>query len=152
MATGGYVGDGDYSDATTPAEVAASFVGFTEQEHEEVLSSFIKKTMGTNINPKDTAWCAAFVNGALGATGVEGTGKLNARSFMNWGKAVDSPSQGDVAVFTRGDPSGWQGHVGFYVGPSEKDGYVRILGGNQGDKVSIKDYPEDRLLGYRRAS
>ena len=149
MSSGGFVGNGDWSSATTPTEVAASFVGFNETEHEKVLSSFIKKTVGVNLSPKDTAWCAAFVNGALGATGVEGTGKLNARSFMEWGKETTSPTQGDIAVFTRGNPNGWQGHVGFYVGPSDKKGYVRVLGGNQGNKVSIRDYPESELLGYR---
>ena len=151
MATGGYVGSGDYTEATTPLEVAASFVGFTETEHKDVISSFIKNAVGMDINPADTAWCAAFINGALGAKGVKGTDKLNARSFLNWGEEVVEPSKGDVVVFSRGNPSGWQGHVGFYVGPSEREGYIRVLGGNQGNKVSIKDYPTNQLLGYRRA-
>ena len=151
LTTGGFVGDGDYTDAETPAEVAAAFVGFQEEEHKNVLSSFIKNAVGTNLDPSKTAWCAAFVNAALGATGREGTGALNARSFLNWGTPVQNPQEGDVVVFSRGDPNGWEGHVGFYVGETE-DGRIKVLGGNQGTsgEVSVAIYGRDRLLGYRR--
>lgn len=151
LTTGGYVGDGDYQNAQTPAEVAASFIGFSEGEEQSTLSSFIARATGQNIDVRSTAWCAAFVNAALGAKGQRGTGKLNAKSFLDWGTAVANPQQGDIAVFDRGDPGSWQGHVGFYVGESEKPGYVRILGGNQNNKVSIRDYPISKLRGFRRA-
>jgi len=57
---------------------------------------------------------------------------------------------GDVAVFWRGTPTGWQGHVGFVV---RLDGdRVIVRGGNQrDDKVSDAPYPLARLLGFRRA-
>jgi uncharacterized protein (TIGR02594 family) len=148
LTTGGFVGSGDYSEAETPAEVAAAFTGFTETEHEDVLSSFIAKTAGQKLSPAKTAWCAAFVNGALGATGQEGTGTLLARDFLNWGEEVKSPTKGDVVVFSRGNSS-WQGHVGFYVGENE-DGDIQVLGGNQSNKVSIQTYSRDDLLGFRR--
>lgn len=60
-----------------------------------------------------------------------------------------------VVIFTRG--SGKQpgpeviaapGHVAFLV--SWDDDTVTVLGGNQGDKVSIKTYPRRRILGVRR--
>lgn len=149
MSDGGFVGDGDFEGADSPEEVAARFVGFTESEHTDILSSFFRKTFGASLDPNETAWCAAFVNAALGATGKSGTGDLVARSFLKWGEEVSSPQKGDIAVFSRGNSS-WKGHVGFYVGPSERDGYVKILGGNQDNRVSIKDYPEEKLLGYRR--
>lgn len=148
LITGGFVGTGDYTNAETPEEVAASFIGFTETEHKDVLSSFIRKTIGTNINPESTAWCAAFVNAALGATGKSGTKTLLARDFLNWGQAVDTPTKGDLVVFERGN-STWQGHVGFYVGQS-KNGNLLVLGGNQDNKVSIKEFSPSKVLGYRR--
>ena len=148
LATGGYIGSGDYTQAETPEDVAASFIGFNEVEEKNVISSFIKNTIGTNINPETTAWCAAFVNAALGATGKSGTDKLNAQSFLNWGTPVDKPQRGDVVVFKRGNEA-WQGHVGFYVGEGP-DGTIKVLGGNQGNKVSIKTFSTDKLLGYRR--
>lgn len=150
LASGGYVGDGDFSNAETPADVAASFVGFSEGTERDVLSSFINKVTGGNIDVSSTAWCAGFVNAALGAKNVKGTGSLSARSFLDWGTPTNTPSEGDVVVLWRDDPSSGKGHVGFYVGPSEKEGYIKILGGNQNNKVSIEDYPIKRVLGYRQ--
>lgn len=107
-------------------------------------------TGGQNLDPATTAWCAAFVNATLSKSGMQGTGALNARSYLDWGQPVDQPQRGDVAVFSRGDPNGWQGHVGFFdsFGP---DGKVNVLGGNQGDRVSIAGYDPGTLLGFRRA-
>lgn len=148
LETGGFVGSGSYKNAETAEEVAASFIGFTEQEHKDVLASFIKQTVGSDINPKTTAWCAAFMNAALGAVGKSGTNSFVARDFLNWGKAVSTPKRGDVVVFQRGT-SKWKGHVGFYVGESA-NGNLLILGGNQDDQVSIKEFPKGKVLGYRR--
>jgi len=52
-----------------------------------------------------------------------------------------------VAIFYRGDPGGWQGHVGLFV-RIEGDS-VLVLGGNQSNQVKISPYPYSRLLGYR---
>jgi uncharacterized protein (TIGR02594 family) len=95
----------------------------------------------------ETAWCSAFVNWCLRHSFVLGTGKANARSFMTWGRAVGNPNLGAIVVLWRGDPRGWQGHVGFYVG--EQADLVYILGGNQGNAVSIQGYQKQRVLGYR---
>lgn len=70
---------------------------------------------------------------------------LWARSWLNWGSKVSGePVLGDVLVFRRGNTSG---HVGLYVG--EDDGAFHVLGGNQGDKVSIVSIARSRLLGAR---
>jgi len=76
-------------------------------------------------------------------SGYEGTGSAAARSWLDWGKEVDRPCPGCIAVFTRGGG----GHVGFYVGETAET--VKVLGGNQGDQVSVREYPKSRLLGYR---
>uniref|UniRef100_UPI0026303FB4 C40 family peptidase n=1 Tax=Marivita sp. TaxID=2003365 RepID=UPI0026303FB4 len=57
--------------------------------------------------------------------------------------------EGDIVIFTRGDPSGWQGHVGFFVRKTAAS--IEVLGGNQADAVNIKRYAKTRLLGIRRA-
>lgn len=147
LTTGGFVGNGDYSEAETPAEVAAAFVGFEENQHKNVLSSFIAKAVGIDIDPSKTAWCAAFVNAALGARNAQGTDSLTARSFLEWGQPTEAPTQGDIVVFSRGNSS-WQGHVGFYMGEDE-NGDIKVLGGNQGNKVSVQTYPRSKLLGFR---
>lgn len=126
----------------------AKRIGLNEQEQAAAIQDFLA-TGGQNLDPTTTAWCAAAVNSALKASGKEGTGSLAARSFLDWGNPVDQPQIGDVAVFSRGDPSGWQGHVGFYMGETD-DGMINVLGGNQGDAISVAPYSRDRLLGYRR--
>jgi uncharacterized protein (TIGR02594 family) len=132
-----------------PYEIASTLIGKGEVPDQAAIQDFLQ-TGGVNLDPVTTAWCAAFVNASLGQAGMEGTGKLNARSFMDWGEGVDQPQRGDVAVFSRGDPSSGLGHVGFFDGYNP-DGTIRVLGGNQGDKVSVANYTADNLLGFRRA-
>lgn len=99
------------------------------------------------INHDSVAWCAAFVGAILERSGVASSKLLDARSYLKWGKVVAKPYPGCIAVFSRGDPRGWQGHVGFYL--EETSDGISLLGGNQGDKVSIAEQPRERLLGYR---
>lgn len=98
----------------------------------------------------ETAWCAAAVGSWLERNGIRSTRKLNARSYLNWGTSVPiaNARPGDVVVFRRGN-SAWQGHVAFYLSHTSKT--VRVLGGNQADRVSIASYPMAKLLGVRRA-
>lgn len=99
------------------------------------------------INADSIAWCAAFAGAMLERSGVPSSKQLNARSYLIWGKPVAKPYPGCVAVFSRGDPRGWEGHVGFFL--KEDGGNVQILGGNMGDAVTIGHEPKSRLLGYR---
>lgn len=97
----------------------------------------------------ETPWCAAFVGACLKEADVVGTDSLAARSYLKWGKETTSPAYGDVVVFWRGKPDGWQGHVGFYV-REDKD-HVWVHGGNQNNAVSVTKYSKTHLLGYRKA-
>lgn len=135
----------------SPLTAASSMLGASERGPGAAALNDFLTTGGQNLDPATTAWCAAFVNASLGAAGQQGTGALNARSFLDWGQAVDQPQRGDVAVFSRGDPNGWQGHVGFFEGYGP-DGRVRVLGGNQGDSVSVASFDPSSLLGFRRGA
>lgn len=139
--------NGTYS----PNAIAQSMVGMTEGANATTLANFIRDFAGLEIDPRTTAWCAAFVNAVLGASGIEGTGALNARSFLSFGTATNDPRPGDIVVLSRGDPNGWQGHVGFFQG-YDANGNILVLGGNQSDSVSVAAYSSDRLLGFRRAT
>jgi uncharacterized protein (TIGR02594 family) len=130
--------------------IASSTLGLNERDQGAAIQEYLKNG-GVNLDPATTAWCAAFVNATLKQGGMEGTGSNMARSFLEWGQGVDDPRKGDLAVFTRGDPNGPFGHVGFFDGYNE-DGTIRVLGGNQGDSVSIANYSPDTLLGFRRAN
>jgi uncharacterized protein (TIGR02594 family) len=90
-------------------------------------------------------WCGLFV-----AICAHRAGKplppnpLWARDWATWGEPSLKPALGDVLVFRR--DSG--GHVGLYVG---EDGLAyHVLGGNQGDAVSIKRIAKNRLIAAQR--
>lgn len=130
-------------------QMAGRQMGMDENAQRTALQEYMSNG-GVNLDPSVTAWCAAYVNASLAQAGIEGTGSNMARSFMNWGQEVADPQRGDLAVFSRGDPNGPYGHVGFFDGYNQ-DGTIRVLGGNQGDAVSVANYSPNELLGFRRA-
>ena len=118
-------------------------------QHNPEIIKFFADSGHNWVQDDETAWCAAFVGSVLAQCGISGTNKLNARSYLKWGNSVDinNAKQGDVVVFWRGSKDSWKGHVAFY---SEHDANnVYVLGGNQGNAVSIQSYPLSRLLDVR---
>lgn len=101
------------------------------------------------VDPKITAWCAAFVNAVLATNNLPGTGSLAARSFLGYGSATDKPNKGDIVVLRRGNNAA-EGHVGFYAGEG-KNGNILVTGGNQGHSVSTASFKRSDVLGFRRA-
>ncbi|WP_162232398.1 SH3 domain-containing C40 family peptidase [Methylogaea oryzae] len=103
-------------------------------------------TLGADMAASDeTPWCSAFVNFCVEKSGFAGTDSAMARSWLNWGRRTDAPVTGCIVVFERStSPSG---HVAFYVADSGNE--IKVLGGNQGNKVCFADYPKSRILGYR---
>jgi len=136
---------------TNPVYQGVEFLDYTEKEDRRELKEL------TGVDPVRIEWCAAFVNAILEKSGIPSNKNHNhpllARSFLDWGVAVDKPKMGDVVVFPRGD-QGWQGHVGFYVKEQTIDGvlYYYILGGNQKNSVRVDLYRADKAIGIRRSS
>jgi uncharacterized protein (TIGR02594 family) len=93
------------------------------------------------------SWCSSFINWCLASAGVRGTRSALARSWLDWGVALESPIYGCVTVLTRDDPTSWKGHVGFYLRHDDK--FIYLLGGNQLDEVRELAYPVASVLGYR---
>jgi uncharacterized protein (TIGR02594 family) len=95
-----------------------------------------------------TPWCSAFVNWCLARSGIEGTNSGWARSWAHWGRPIDSPRPGAIAVWARGRTSPDEpvvtGHVAFVV--EDRGDSLLVLGGNQSDKVCIKTYPKHGFL------
>lgn len=99
------------------------------------------------VNHDSVPWCAAFVGAMLQKVGSGGSGKANAKSYLQWGVKLNGPVLGCVVVLDR-PPHDWEGHVSFYVGrPSI--GKIRLLGGNQGDMVCEADFDSGRVNQYR---
>lgn len=100
-----------------------------------------------NPNDDDVAWCSLFANYICKRSGFRFSNQLNARSWLTIGAETKKPEKGDIVVFWRGTPDGWQGHVAFYIRDDGDD--IWVLGGNQDNQVSIAKYPKSRVLGYR---
>ena len=97
----------------------------------------------------EVSWCGLFMGVVVERAGWRPVERLlAARSWLRFGQPADRPSLGDILVFWRGSKTGWQGHVGLYVG--EDATAFHVLGGNQGDRVSIARIAKSRLLGARR--
>ena len=104
---------------------------------------------GTNLCGYDdkAPWCSSFVNWCLGQAGIAGTGSALARSWLEWGRPLSGPEPGCIVVLRRGDPDGWQGHVGFFLRGDDR--HIHLLGGNQLQQVREHFYPVASVLGYR---
>jgi uncharacterized protein (TIGR02594 family) len=122
----------------------------------------VKETLGKDNNPvilnwaetvglkrqytaDEIPWCGLFMAFVCHkAAKPIPVNPLWARNWNNFGKPQKVAMLGDVLVFSRG--SG--GHVGIYVGEDEK--CYHVLGGNQGDAVSIVRIQKVRCIGIRR--
>lgn len=129
---------------------ALNEIGVSEirgSKHEARILEYFDEIGHDWVKTDETAWCAAFANFILKECGYEGSGKLNARSFLEVGEETKIPDMGDIVVFWRESKESWKGHVGFYIREDEE--YIYCLGGNQSNKVGIDRYPKYRLLEYR---
>jgi uncharacterized protein (TIGR02594 family) len=103
-------------------------------------------------------WCSAWVNYLAKCLAVSRSHDLRARSWLRIGSPVPlgEAEQGfDVVVLSRGegeqpgpDVIDAPGHVGLYSGRGS--GVLLLLGGNQGDAVTIQEFPAANVLGVRR--
>ena len=99
------------------------------------------------ITDDETPWCAAFVGWCLKSVGIPHLNEVAARKYEKYGNETKTPEVGDIVVIWRGSPASWMGHVGFLHSMDEK--YIHILGGNQGNEVSVRRYERKRLLSFR---
>lgn len=92
----------------------------------------------------ETPWCSSFVCWCLERAGYRHTKSARARDFIDHEsmERLQAPRLGCIVVMTRKGG----GHVGFLV--DDKPNVCNLIGGNQGDAVSIRDYPANRVIGY----
>ncbi|MFN8828837.1 MAG: TIGR02594 family protein [Labrys sp. (in: a-proteobacteria)] len=123
----------------------------------------VKEVVGTGSNPlilgwakecglddvyrsDATAWCGLFLAVIAKRAGWSvPDSPLWALNWGTFGTKSDQPMLGDVLTFSR--QSG--GHVGLYVG--EDASHFHVLGGNQGDQVSIVRIARVRMKAARRS-
>lgn len=112
-----------------------------------VILAWARETgLDRDYRSDDVAWCGLFVATVVKRAGFEPVkAPLWARNWAAFGTKADKASLGDVLVFER---AGGGGYVGLYVG--EDASAWHVLGGNQGDQVSIVRIAKGRLLAARR--
>lgn len=115
-------------------------------QHNPTIINWAKGLGLGNVYVNDEIpWCGLFVAQVCKEAKKEVVkDPLWARNWLNFGTKEATAMLGDVLVFSRG--SG--GHVGFYVGEDKKA--YHVLGGNQGNAVSVVRINKDRCLGIRR--
>ena len=148
----------------TPYEVAEIYNGIKERpgaEHHPAILSFFEATDGADwVDDDETPWCSAFVYFCAKACQCDRpmSYQLRARSWLRAGAEIEPHELRvgwDLVIFKRGrDPqpgperTDAPGHVGFYSG--QRDQWIYVLGGNQGNSVCTSSYPRSALLGCRR--
>lgn len=138
---------------TSIVKIAASQIGVKEivgGEHNDTIVQYAKDIGLTWINDDETPWCATFVNWVLKRCGYQYKSSARARDFESYGTPAQDPQPGDIVVFWRESISSGKGHVGFLWGYSKDGGYIFVLGGNQGNQVTITKYGLSNILGFRR--
>lgn len=128
-------------------EEARKHIGTREipgEKNEPKILQWWKAIKRSGIKTDEVPWCAAFVGGCLESVGVVSSRYESAKSYLAWGVPLSSPVAGCIVVFERQGG----GHVGFVVGQDPK-GRLMVLGGNQGNAVSIAPFEHSRVSGYR---
>ena len=107
----------------------------------------------------EVAWCSAFVNYIAWLLRLPRSKSLAARSWLSVGipVAIQQAEKGDVVILKRGkEPQPGpevlkaQGHVGFFAAIDPAGDRIYVLGGNQGNQVSVAPFPIKNILGIRR--
>jgi uncharacterized protein (TIGR02594 family) len=113
----------------------------------EVEKYFVDTVIGKQRD--GTAWCAAFVSWCIKESGGSKKDVRFSALAADWlknGDGLPAPQYGAVAV-TKPLAPGASGHVGFVVSWNETK--VKLLGGNQGDKVCEQDFRIADVRGWR---
>ena len=117
---------------------------YTQTFDPEQLIERIRQDIGKTARelglPRTTLWCSEYLNSVTEG----GTGSAQAKSWLSFPK-VKQPRPGLIVVLKRGNsPSA--GHVG--VVEDFDNHYVYVLGGNQGNRVSLSRYPRRMVIAY----
>lgn len=93
----------------------------------------------------ETPWCGVAMAAWMKSCGIQPPKEwYRAKEWLRWGEKIPNPVYGAVVIFERKGG----GHVGLVIGKDYRNRLL-VLGGNQGDAVTIAPFDTDRVLGYR---
>lgn len=128
-------------------DAGMAYLGTTEYpgaKSNPIILRFWQLARLSGIKDDMVPWCSGFACAIFEESGIRSPRSDAAKSWLDWGFALTAPVTGCVVVFKR--PGGY--HVGVVLG-QDKAGRLQVLGGNQGDKVSVAAFDRDRVVGYR---
>ena len=128
---------------------AVELYGVTEtvgSKHNPVIMGWARELGLDKVYTSDEIpWCGLYTAVVIHrAQRPVVEGPLWALNWNKFGVQVTTPMLGDILTFSRKGG----GHVGFYVG--EDSAAYHVLGGNQGNKVSVTRIAKSRLSQARR--
>ena len=125
---------------------ASRHIGLSEiagKQHNPTLINWLI-TLKAWWRDDETPWCGTFIAHCAKAAGRDLPKHwYRALAWADSGARLSKPAYGCVVTFNRVGG----GHVGFCVG-QDAEGNLWILGGNQGNKVSIAKFPRSRVYSY----
>lgn len=105
------------------------------------------RVLGISYTDDDIPWCGLFVAQCIAATLPKEALPAIVVRASSWDKFGVPASLGLGAVLRFGRQGG--GHVGFYAGETRDGRLLRVLGGNQSNRVSYAMLERDRLVSIR---
>jgi len=112
-------------------------------ENPRIVEYFRSVVRSDQLRDDASDWASAFVEWSLNSAGIKGPKSLWPLAWKNWGREIAHPEPGCVVMFAFSSVQ----HVAFYL---EDDGdYIKVLGGDQNNSVSIERYPKRAVVGYR---
>jgi len=129
-------------------QTANSFIGLREvagPKHNKTILGWLDK-LGAWWRDDETAWCGVFVAHCMQETALPFPDMyMRAKAWADYGSLLQRErlAPGAILVFDRAGG----GHVGFYVG--EDAGHYFVLGGNQGNAVSVMKLGKSRIVASR---
>jgi uncharacterized protein (TIGR02594 family) len=113
------------------------------------VNEYALATMG-GIPPQgdETSWCSSSMCWTFEKSNIRSPRSKAAISWREWGIPLAVPRLGCVAVLHRDDPRNPKAaHVALWLATIADK--LILLGGNQGDAVSIAPYAASRLMTFR---
>lgn len=127
-------------------DVGEKLIGTAEipgPKHSAVIIKWLEKLRAW-WRSDEVPWCGVFVAHCLVESGLPIIPLwMRAKAWADYGEKIPFPIPGCIVVFDRVGG----GHVGFAVGET-REGRLLVLGGNQGNKVSVAAFDRSRVLCY----
>lgn len=128
--------------------IACGYIGVKETpgaKHNSTIMGWLKR-LKSWIKDDETPWCGTFVASVMQEAGLPYPPTYpRAKAWADYGAnlRLSHVAPGAILVFSRDGG----GHVGFYTG--EDDTAFQVLGGNQGNAVSITRIAKHRCIAIR---